>query len=212
MTVAQANATTWLSDMEVLVGLIAPHTTIKPADYVKAHAVWDAAGGTWIGMYQMAADHMTSIVGAAATRRLMMAFDTGRRKCVEGIRKIRINEPHVIADLLMLEMSHLQTEHLRVVVLDTKKHILKIVTIGVGCINSTPVRVAEVFCEAIKLNADAIILVHNHPSGDPTPSPEDVTVTRRIIQAGDLLNIHVADHIVIGYARWVSMREHRFGW
>lgn len=212
MTVAQAfNPTTFLADIDVLAGIIAS-TAINPDDQQKAQAVWQAAGASWNGIYQMEADHMKTFVGVAATRRLTLALDTGRRKCAEHIHKTNITAPSDVGSLMLLEMSHLHTEHLRVVVLNTKNHILKITTISVGCINSASVRIAEVFCEAIKLNAAAIILVHNHPSGDPTPSPEDVLLTKQIIQAGLLLEIDVLDHLVIGQAQWVSMRERRLGW
>lgn len=212
MTIEQAfNPIVFMADVDVLAGVIAS-TIIKPTHHQKAQALWQAAGLSWNGIYQMDADHMKSIVGAVATRRLTLALDTGRRKCAEYIQKLSITDPSDVASLLLLEMSHLQTEHLRVVILNTKNHILKITTISVGCINSTNVRIAEVFCDPIKLNAAAIILVHNHPSGDPTPSPEDVLITKQITQAGQLLEIDVLDHLVIGQARWVSMRERRLGW
>ena len=111
----------------------------------------------------------------------------------------------------MAEMSLLQQEHLRVVLLDTKNHVLGTPTVYIGNLSMTMVRVSEVFREAIRQNAPAIIVVHNHPSGDPSPSPDDVAVTKRIVNAGKGLDIEVLDHLIIGQQRYVSMKERGLG-
>jgi DNA repair protein RadC len=123
----------------------------------------------------------------------------------------QITSPADVANLLLVEMSHLEQEHLRVVLLTTKNYVLKIPTIYIGSINSSTVRIGEVFKEALRQNAAALIVVHNHPSGDPTPSPEDVVVTRQLVEAGRLLGVDVLDHLIIGQGRWVSLRERRLG-
>jgi len=97
------------------------------------------------------------------------------------------------------------------VLLDSHNRILAIPTIYIGSVNSAQVRVGEVFREAIRINASAMIVVHNHPSGDPTPSPDDVHVTRMIVEAGKLMAIDVLDHLVIGRQRFVSMKERGLG-
>jgi DNA repair protein RadC len=112
---------------------------------------------------------------------------------------------------MLVEMSHLDQEHLRVICLDTKNRVQRMQTVYVGSLNSSVVRVGEVFKEAVRLNSAALIVVHNHPSGDPTPSPEDVQVTRQLVEAGQLLDIELLDHLVIGAGRFVSMRERRLG-
>ena len=109
------------------------------------------------------------------------------------------------------QRSHLEQEHLKVIALNTKNHVLKNLTVYIGSINSSAVRVGEIFKEALKQNAAAIIIAHNHPSGDPTPSSEDVAVTREIVDAGKLLGVDVLDHLVIGQGRWVSLRERGLG-
>jgi DNA repair protein RadC len=108
-------------------------------------------------------------------------------------------------------MSALEQEHLRVILLDRRNRVLETVEVYKGSVNSSQVRVGELFKDAIRLNASAIIVAHNHPSGDPTPSPDDVAVTRAIVQAGKLLDVDVLDHMVIGQGRWISMKERGLG-
>jgi DNA repair protein RadC len=111
----------------------------------------------------------------------------------------------------MLEMGSLEQENLRTILLDTKNRVLASPTVYVGNVNSSIIRVSEIFREAIRVNATALIVAHNHPSGDPTPSPEDVNVTRSIVEAGHLLGIEVLDHLVIGHQRFVSLKERGLG-
>jgi DNA repair protein RadC len=102
-------------------------------------------------------------------------------------------------------------EQLRTVLLDTKNRIQAINTVYIGSLNMSMVRVGEVFKEAVRRNSSALIVVHNHPSGDATPSPEDSLVTREIVQAGKLLDIDVLDHLIIGHGVWISLRERGLG-
>lgn len=127
------------------------------------------------------------------------------------VRHEQVTSPADIAALLMVEMGHLEQEHLRVVCLNSKNYVQKIHTVYKGSINSSPVRVAEVFREPIRLNSAAIIMAHNHPSSDPSPSPEDILVTHQMVEAGKLLGIDVLDHLVIGQGRWVSLLERGAG-
>jgi DNA repair protein RadC len=97
------------------------------------------------------------------------------------------------------------------VLLDTKNRVLGIPTIYVGSLNASVMRVGELFREAVRANCAAVIVVHNHPSGDPTPSPEDVSITRQIVEAGKLLDVDVLDHLIIGQQRYVSLKERGLG-
>jgi len=108
-------------------------------------------------------------------------------------------------------MQALEQEHLRVMLLDRRNRVMEIVDLYRGSVSSSQIRVGEIFREAIRKNASAIIVAHNHPSGDPTPSPDDVAVTRAILQAGKLLDVDVLDHLVIGQGRWVSLKERGLG-
>jgi DNA repair protein RadC len=151
-------------------------------------------------------------VGEAKAATLKAALEIGRRLLLtEHEQRVQIKSPTDVAQLLMLEMSHLDQEHLRTVLLDTKNRVQAITTVYVGSLNTSLIRVGEIFKTALKLNSAALIVVHNHPSGDPTPSPEDVLVTREIVAAGLLLDIEVLDHLVIGHGRFVSLRERGLG-
>lgn len=151
-------------------------------------------------------------MGEAKASQIKAAIELGRRLTFESPEeKLAINSPADAAALVQYEMSALEQEHLRVILLDRRNRVLAIVEVYKGSVNSSQVRVGELFKEAIRANASAIIVTHNHPSGDPTPSPDDVAVTRAIVQAGKLLDIDVLDHLVIGQGKWVSLKERGLG-
>ena len=151
-------------------------------------------------------------VGATTAARLKAALELGMRLTMERNHAEQIRSPADAANLLMPEMSLLEQEHLRTILLDTKNHVVAIPTIYVGSVNTTMIRISELFREAIRRNCPAIILVHNHPSGDASPSPEDVMVTKQAVEAGKLLDIDVLDHLVIGNGgRFVSLKERGLG-
>ncbi len=155
---------------------------------------------------------MVNGVGPAKAVEITAALELGRRlTAVTPQERPKVIAPGDAANLLMSEMSLLEQEHLRVVLLDTRNQVLAIPTIYIGSLNTSVVRIGELFRPAIRRNAAAIIVVHNHPSGDPSPSPEDVRVTREIHKAGKLLNIELLDHIVIGHQRFVSLKERGLG-
>ena len=151
-------------------------------------------------------------VGATTAARLKAALELGMRLTMERNHADRIRSPADAANLLMPEMSLLEQEQLRTILLDTKNHVLAIPTVYVGSVNTTMIRVAEVFREAIRRNCPALIVCHNHPSGDPSPSPEDVMVTKQIVEAGKLLDVECLDHIVLGKGgKFVSLKERGLG-
>jgi DNA repair protein RadC len=151
-------------------------------------------------------------LGEAKAAQIKAAIELGRRLTLESPEeRPSINSPADAAALVMYEMSALEQEHLRVILLDIRNRVLEVADVYRGSVNSSQVRVGEVFKAAVRRNAPALIVVHNHPSGDPTPSPDDVAVTRAIVQAGKLLDVDVLDHLVIGQGRWVSMKERGLG-
>jgi DNA repair protein RadC len=151
-------------------------------------------------------------IGPAKASQLKAAIELGNR-----IAKARpdeqpiITSPEEAASLLLYEMGALEQEHLRVLLLDTRNRLIRIVEVYHGSLNSSLVRIGEVLREAVRSNAAAVIVAHNHPSGDPTPSPEDVALTRSIVEAGKLLDIEVLDHLVIGKGRFVSLKTRGLG-
>jgi DNA repair protein RadC len=151
-------------------------------------------------------------LGDAKAAQIKAAIELGRRLTLESPEeRPSINSPADAAALVAYEMSALEQEHLRVILLDRRNRVLETVEVYKGSVNSSQVRVGEIFKEAVRKNASALIVVHNHPSGDPTPSPDDVAVTRAIVQAGKLLDVEVLDHMVIGQGRWVSLKERGLG-
>lgn len=145
-------------------------------------------------------------VGPAKAAQLKAAVEIGRRISIATPdEKPRIQSPEDAANLLS-DMGALEQEHLRVVNLDTRNQVVRISEVYRGSLNTSWIRVAEVFRDSVRLNAAAILVAHNHPSGDPSPSPEDIAVTRTMIEAGKLLDIEVLDHLVIGQGRFVSMK------
>ncbi len=151
-------------------------------------------------------------LGNAKTAQLKAALELGRRMLLATPEdRLVVRSPSDVAQLLMAEMAHLDQENFRVLYLDTRNHLLGSETIYVGSLNASHIRVAEVFRDAIKRNCAAVIVAHNHPSGDPSPSPEDVEVTRQLVAAGQLLNIELLDHLIIGQQRFVSLRERGLG-
>jgi len=151
-------------------------------------------------------------IGPAKVTQIKAALELGRRLLVASPQeRPQVRSPADAANLLMLEMSLLAQEQMRVILLDSKNRVLAIPTIYQGSLNTSLIRVGELFREAIRQNCAAIIVVHNHPSGDPTPSPEDVLVTKQIVEAGKLLDIEVLDHLVIGRQRYVSLKERGLG-
>lgn len=154
----------------------------------------------------------TNGVGVAKAAQIKAALELGKRLLVTAPQeRPQVKSPADAANLVMVEMGLLEQEHLRVLLLDTRNRVLKVHPVYKGSLNTSAVRVGEIFREAIRSNAAALIVVHNHPSGDPTPSPEDVSITRNIVEAGRLLNVDVLDHLIIGQQRFVSLKERGLG-
>jgi DNA repair protein RadC len=147
-------------------------------------------------------------IGPAKAAQLVAAFELGRRLLADWPSgRWTVRSPRDVAERLILQMGRLEREELRVVALDSKNHVLRIATVYQGNVSSSLVRVGELFRDAVRLNAASVILVHNHPSGDPTPSPDDLHLTSEALAAGRLLDIALLDHLVIGHDAYVSLRD-----
>lgn len=151
-------------------------------------------------------------MGEAKTAQVKAALELGRRLLsTQPQERATVQSPQDAANLVMADMGLLDQEHLRVLLLNTKNQVLAMPEVYKGNVNSTLVRAGELFREAVREGCPALIVVHNHPSGDPTPSRDDVEMTRQMVEAGQLLGIDVLDHIVIGRQSYVSLRERGLG-
>lgn len=133
-----------------------------------------------------------------------------RFRSIKSGNSYRITSPNDVSDLLMMQMRELKFEVLKVILLNTKNTVISVVDASVGSLNSSIVHPREVFKDAIRRSAAAIIIVHNHPSGDPTPSGDDISTTKRINEAGRILGIDLLDHIIIGENKYISLKEEGF--
>lgn len=195
--------------VELLAAILGGPQPIETADALLAHF-----NGRLSDLRRAPAHEIADIpgIGQQNAARIKAAVELGLRLTLNTEEdRPTIHSPADAAAMLQHEMSALEQEHLRVILLDTRNRVIDIVEIYHGSLNSAQVRVAELFKPAIQRMSAAIILVHNHPSGDPTPSPDDVAVTRAVVQAGKLLDIDTLDHLVIGRGRFVSLKERGLG-
>lgn len=155
-------------------------------------------------------EELTAIKGIGPARGviLLAALELGER-----LNKYKPTERYVVrspedgADYVMEEMRTLDQEHFIALFLNTKNQIIHSQTIFIGTLNSSVVHPREIFREAVRRSSASIIVAHNHPSGDPTPSPEDINVTKRLVKAGKIMGIEVLDHLVIGDGKFISLKE-----
>ena len=146
-------------------------------------------------------------MGEAKSAQVKAALEIGRRLAlVQTDAKYKISTPADAANLVMLDLAYLDTEQTRILLLDARGQVVEKASLYQGTAISSVLRAAEIFRPAIIRNCPGLILCHNHPSGDPTPSPDDLETTRRLVEAGRILDIELVDHIIIGHQRFVSLR------
>jgi len=148
-------------------------------------------------------------IGVAKACQIQAAIELGRRVQNKQPKLVKIKTPKDVASYMMDKMAYLKQEHFIILILDSKNQIRKEATITIGTINASLVHPREVFAKAIQEHAVSIILLHNHPSGDPTPSQEDINVTHRLVKVGELVGISVLDHIIIGARNFMSLKEEK---
>ncbi len=146
-------------------------------------------------------------IGETKACQLIACFELGKRRAFLKNGNKAINCAKDIAEFLMPELSNLKKEHFVGLFLDSRKKIIKHETIFIGSLDSSIIHPREIFKIALEESAAAIILVHNHPSGDPDPSIEDIEVTKQIAEAGNVLGVQVLDHVIIGNNRYISLKE-----
>lgn len=147
-------------------------------------------------------------IGFARACQLVAAFELGKRFARESRSNGRsVKTPEDVARLFMDEMRHYDKEHFKAAYLNTKNQVLKVETVSIGSLNASIVHPREILKPAISASAASIILVHNHPTGDPTPSKEDIEFTKRFAKCGELIGIELLDHVIIGAGNFKSLKE-----
>lgn len=162
------------------------------------------------GLFRMSLNELNEIkgIGNAKASELMALIELSRRfRTLKSGNSYKISTPKDAAGLVMEDMRHLKQECLKVIMLTTKNSVIAIKDVSLGSINSSIVCPREIFSEAIKRNSACVIICHNHPSGDPTPSSEDISLTLRIKESGRILGIELIDHIIIGNGSYISLKE-----
>lgn len=147
-------------------------------------------------------------IGKAKAAQIKAAVELSKRlKNFRSGYNISIRSPKDAADIIMEDMRHLKCEHLKVMFLNTKNVLINIMDLSIGSLNSSIVHPREIYTAAIRKSSSSIIVLHNHPSGDPTPSDEDINITKRLFEVGKLVGIDMLDHIIIGDGTYISMKE-----
>jgi DNA repair protein RadC len=161
------------------------------------------------GLSQTSPEELQQVagLGEAKATQILAALEIGKRATAYNGNERPIVNGAVDAARLVMDMGNLRQEQVRAILLDSGRRVIAIPTVYIGTLNTSVLRVSEIFREAITRNSPALILAHNHPSGDPSPSPEDIELTRTLVAAGNLLDIQVLDHIIIGQPRWTSLKE-----
>jgi DNA repair protein RadC len=197
-----------LGDNE-LVALVLGSGCARAAALVVANELLRARGGLH-GLARSTCGDLTRVagIGAAKAAKLVAAQELGRRTLAHAPgARVRLGTPRDAAAYLLPAFGSRPAEQFGVVLLDTKHRVIRTTVVAVGTLNATVVQPRDVFREAMLGSAAAIVVFHNHPSGDPSPSPDDIELTRRLAAAGALMGIDVVDHIVLGDARYCSFKE-----
>lgn len=162
------------------------------------------------GIYDLTLEDLQKVTGIGRVKSIQIKAIAELSKRISknnAASKVKISSPGSIASLYMEELRYLQQEHLKIVFLDTKNQIISDKFLTVGTVNASLINPREVFIQALRYNAVHVILLHNHPSGDPAPSREDISITKRIIEAGEVVGIKLLDHIIIGDGNYISLKE-----
>jgi DNA repair protein RadC len=173
-----------------------------------AERILNTCGGL-AGISQVSQGDLSQItgLGPSKTTQILAVIELAKRlMTLPGSERPLISRAEDAAQLVM-DMRYLLQEHVRVILLDSTRHVISIPTIYIGTLNASVLRVSEIFREAITRNSPCMILVHNHPAGDPAPSPEDVELTRTLLTAGNLLDVQLIDHIIVGQNDWISLKN-----
>jgi len=195
-----------LSNAELIAILLRTGTASENVLQV-AEQVLMACGGL-AGLMRVSHNDLLKINGLGPTKatQIMAVVELAKRAMTLPTNERAAIDKAEDAAQLFMDMQFLQQEHVRILLLDSTRRVIANPTIYIGTLNTSILRVSEIYREAITRNSPAIIMAHNHPSGDPTPSPEDLELTHTLISAGKLLDIQLLDHLIIGHNQWVSLK------
>jgi DNA repair protein RadC len=202
----------YLSNPELIAILLG--TGIKGESVLSLSTRLLASRGGLAGMSRASYGELCTVNGISDAKacQIMAAFTLGRRMVsMHHEDRASIGSPQDVFNLLGAEMGLLDQERLRVLLLNTKNEVLAAPEVYKGNVSSSMVRVSELLRPAVRENCPALIMVHNHPSGDPTPSPEDILVTRKVRTSAEMMDIELLDHIVIGSRGYVSLKDRKLG-
>jgi DNA repair protein RadC len=198
-----------LSDADLLAALVFDSVSdhVEDTDRVLAHV------GGMAGLVDLPPERIQAIpnLDETAQKRLCALAEWTRRAQQPTAFSQAVIRTAADAAQLLQTMNSLRQEHVCLILLDSHKQVLAIPTIYIGTVNMTILRTAEIFREVLAHNAPAFILAHNHPSGDPQPSPQDIQFTRTLLDGGRLLDIQLIDHLIIGRRGWISLKEMGLG-
>lgn len=197
-----------LNDAELLAVILRTGCIGEPSTVLAARILTERGGLT--GLSRASAEELQKIkgIGKVKSVQIQCIAELSKRMAVSvREKKVPMREPDFVAEYYMENMRHRDQEILKLIMLDTKSRLIRDKDISKGTVNASLVSPREIFMEALRSGAVYIILMHNHPSGDPTPSLEDITVTKRVAQAGMMLGISLVDHIIIGDRSYVSLKE-----
>lgn len=200
-----------LSHAELLAILLRTGTRSESAIMIAQRIL--AQSGGLRGLADSGVEELVEIkgVGPAKAVQLKAAIELGRRMVASRLSEsVVIRSPRDAAELLTEQLRYLQKEHFVCLFLNTKNVVIAQETLSIGSLNASIVHPREVFRAAIKYSSASIVCAHNHPSGDPAPSPEDIAITKRLVESGQIVGIDVLDHIVVGDGRFVSLKEQGF--
>lgn len=198
-----------LTDAELL-AIIIRNGTVKERSTDLAMRVLAKHSTGLIGLHHLTLEELKEISGIGRVKAIQLKAlaEISKRIAKSSYReKVHASSPSSVAAMYMEQMRYLKREHMMVVLLDTKYNIIEDHTLSIGTVNASLVNPREVFIHALKREAVNILLIHNHPSGNPEPSPDDIAITERVEQAGEIVGVKLIDHIVIGDGIYVSLKE-----
>lgn len=197
-----------LSNAELIAIIIRTGTKSQSAINIARKIISSSEGLKFLSTSSVQELSQIKGIGTAKAAQIKAAVELGKRlKLYRTNDKLKIISPSDAAEIVMEDLRYLKKEYLRVIFLNTKNVVIDIKDLSIGSLNSSIVHPREVFCEAIKKSSSSIIICHNHPSGDPLPSGEDINITKRLYEVGKIVGIDVLDHIIIGDGNYISLKE-----